>query len=70
MPGNDGYWLIEHIRPLAPAKGGMTPAVCLTGRSEPEDRARILRCGFQYHLAKPFDVASLVGIVAILALKS
>jgi CheY-like chemotaxis protein len=69
MPGKDGYWLIEHIRALAPAQGGMTPAACLTARAAPEDRARILRAGFQYHLAKPLDVTRLVGIVAILALK-
>jgi CheY-like chemotaxis protein len=69
MSGKDGYWLIEHIRALTPEQGGMTPAACLTARSEPEDRARVLRAGFQYHLAKPLDVRRLVGIVAILALK-
>jgi CheY-like chemotaxis protein len=35
MPGKDGYWLIEHIRALAPAQGGMTPAACLTARAAP-----------------------------------
>jgi len=69
MPGKNGYWLIEHIRALAPEEGGMTPAACLTGRSGPEDRARILRAGFQYHLVKPVEVSRLVGIVALLALK-
>jgi CheY-like chemotaxis protein len=69
MPENDGCWLIEHVRALAPEGGGMTPAACLSGRSEPEHRARILRAGFQYHLVKPLDVTRLVGVVAILALK-
>lgn len=69
MPGKNGYWLIEHIRALTPEEGGLTPAACLTARSEPEDRARILRAGFQYHVTKPLDVTRLVGIVALLALK-
>ena len=69
MPGKDGYWLIGQIRALTPERGGMTPAACLTGLSAPEDRARILRAGFQYHLAKPVDVTRLIGIVALLALK-
>jgi CheY-like chemotaxis protein len=69
MPEKDGYWLIGRVRALAPDRGGLTPAACLTGRTDPEDRARILRAGFQYHIAKPVDVSRLLGIVGILALK-
>ena len=69
MPDKDGYWLIGRVRALAPARGGLTPAACLTGRGNPEDRARILRAGFQYHIAKPFDMSRLLGVVGILALK-
>jgi CheY-like chemotaxis protein len=70
MPGGDGYWLIGKVRELPPERGGATPAACLTGCSEPEDRASILRAGFQYHLSKPVDIRTLVGVVAILALPS
>jgi hypothetical protein len=35
----------------------------------PEDRARVLRAGFQYHIAKPVDPERLIGVVSILALK-
>ena len=69
MPDKDGYWLISRVRALAPDRGGLTPAACLTGCAAPEDRARILRAGFQYHITKPVDVSRLLGIVGILALK-
>jgi CheY-like chemotaxis protein len=70
MPEKDGYWLIGRVRALAPDRGGLTPAACLTGCNGPEDRARILRAGFQYHIAKPVNVSRLLGIVGILALKA
>jgi len=69
MPDKDGYWLIGRVRALAPDRGGLTPAACLTGRTDPEDRARILGAGFQYHIAKPIDESRLLGIVGILSLK-
>ena len=69
MPVKDGFWLIGRVRALAPDRGGLTPAACLTGCTSPEDRARVLGAGFQYHIAKPIDPSRLVGIVGILALK-
>ncbi len=69
MPEKSGYWLIGRVRALAPDRGGLTPAACLTGWTSPEDRARVLRAGFQFHIAKPIDASRLVGIVGILALK-
>ena len=69
MPDKDGYWLIAQVRALSVEYGGETPAAAMTGRTGPEDRARVLRAGFQYHLAKPIDQAILTGVVAILALK-
>lgn len=69
MPDKDGYWLIGKVRALAPDRGGLTPAACITARADPEIRARILGAGFQYHVPKPVDMSRLVGIVGILALK-
>lgn len=69
MPENDGYWLIAQVRALAPEQGGLTPAACLTGVTEPDIRAKLLRAGFQYHIAKPIKFETLIGVVAILALK-
>lgn len=69
MPGHDGLWLIEQVRRLPPERGGATPAACVTGRTGPETRARVLRAGFQYHVPKPVSPERLLGIVTILALK-
>jgi len=67
MPGEDGYALIRKIRALPPDRGGQIPAAALTGQTDDEDRARMLRAGFQYHVAKPVDARRLVEVVATLA---
>jgi len=69
MPEKDGYWLIGRVRALSPDQGGLTPAACLTGCTDPGVRASLLGAGFQYHIAKPVRMSPLLGIVAILALK-
>jgi CheY-like chemotaxis protein len=69
MPGEDGFWLIRAVRGLSISHGGGTPAAALTGHVTADDRARVLRAGFQIHIAKPVDLMRLVSIVAILVLK-
>jgi CheY-like chemotaxis protein len=65
MPGHDGYELIERLRALP---GGRTvPAVALTALARSEDRTRVLRAGFQMHLAKPVESHELVAVVQNLA---
>lgn len=67
MPDEDGYSLIEKIRALPPERGGRIPAAALTAYARAEDRMRVLRSGFQFHLPKPVDSAELVTVVASLA---
>jgi CheY-like chemotaxis protein len=67
MPGEDGYALIRKVRALPPERGGRTPVAALTGSTSDEDRARVLRAGFQYHVPKPVDAQRLVEIVSALA---
>jgi len=67
MPDEDGYSLIEKIRALPPERGGDIPAAALTAYARAEDRMRVLRSGFQFHLPKPVDSAELVTVVASLA---
>jgi CheY-like chemotaxis protein len=69
MPGQDGYWLIDKVRALPTAQGGATPAAALTGSVTDEDRAAVLRAGYQFHIPKPARLSQLVGIIALLALK-
>ncbi len=67
MPDEDGYSLIAKIRALPAEQGGQIPAAALTAYARAEDRLRVLRSGFQFHLPKPVDSAELVTVVASLA---
>lgn len=67
MPDEDGYALISKIRALPAEQGGQIPAAALTAYARAEDRMRVLRSGFQFHLPKPVDSAELVTVVASLA---
>lgn len=69
-PGENGYALIRTLRALPPDRGGQTPAAALTGLSTAADRARALRAGFQFHIAKPVDARRLVSVVATMAAQS
>jgi CheY-like chemotaxis protein len=69
MPEEDGLHLIRQVRALPPERGGRTPAALVTGLAAAQDRAAVLRAGFQFCLAKPVNTAELVAAVAILATK-
>jgi PAS domain S-box-containing protein len=69
MPGTDGYQLIRKIR-ATEARGERLPALALTAFARAEDRKRAMLAGYQSHLAKPFDTAELVLMVAGLASRS
>lgn len=61
MPGEDGYSLIRRVRTgkFQPA----IPAAALTANARAEDRARALASGFQEHIAKPVEPATLVDVL-------
>jgi signal transduction histidine kinase/CheY-like chemotaxis protein len=65
MPGEDGYSLIRRLRSLE-GEVASVPAAALTAFAREEDRQQAFRAGFQLHLAKPIDAASLVAAVATL----
>jgi CheY-like chemotaxis protein len=65
MPGMDGYDLIRLVRSCSAARD--VPAVALTAYAPPEDHARVLRAGYQAHLAKPVEPMALLATVARLA---
>jgi CheY-like chemotaxis protein len=66
MPDVDGYQLIQRIRARPDARGRM-PAIALTAFARPEDRVRVMRAGFQNHVAKPLDPAELFAVLVAFA---
>jgi PAS domain S-box-containing protein len=63
MPGMDGHQMMRTLR-ASESRDSRIPALALTAFARAEDRKRALVAGFQAHLAKPFDVAELVLLVA------
>jgi CheY-like chemotaxis protein len=64
MPGADGYELMRALRAKVPRGGAFIPAIALTAYAREEDRRLALAAGFQAHIAKPVDPATLSRIVA------
>ena len=69
MPGTDGYQMMRTLRSTE-SRDSRVPALALTAFARAEDRKRALVAGFQAHLAKPFDMAELVLLVADLVGRS
>jgi CheY-like chemotaxis protein len=66
MPDEDGYELIRKIRELPPQKGGLTPAIALTGYASRKDRERALAAGYHQHIAKPIEQAEMIAAISAL----
>jgi len=64
MPGEDGYALIRSVRALPDGDNGRVHAVAVTAFSGREDRERALDVGFDAHLVKPVDPATLVSTLS------
>ena len=63
MPDADGYHLIRTIRAIEP-RGDHVPALALTAFARAEDRKRAMLAGYDAHLAKPFDLAEFLLVIA------
>ncbi len=66
MPDEDGYELIRKLRSAPPDKGGLTPAIALTGYASRKDRERALAAGYHQHIAKPIEQSELIAAIAAL----
>lgn len=66
MPGEDGYSFMRRVRQRSKEAGGEVPAAALTALLQPADKAAAYAAGFQLHVGKPFDPASLVENVCAL----
>jgi CheY-like chemotaxis protein len=62
LPGMNGYDVARLLKHDPALKGVVL--VALTGYGQPEDKARALAAGFDYHLVKPIDVAVLNDLLA------
>jgi CheY-like chemotaxis protein len=69
LPEEDGMAFIRKVR-VRPGKEKGVPAVALAGWGLPRDRARAQEAGFQAHLVKPVEPATLVSVVKALAVGS
>ena len=63
MPGMDGYQFMRSVR-ASDSDYRRVPAIALTAFARGEDRKKALLAGYQSHLAKPFDIAELVIVLA------
>jgi CheY-like chemotaxis protein len=63
LPDGDGYELIRRVRSRPVDRGGAVAAIALTAYAGTEDVRRAIRCGYQVHVAKPFDATELIRIV-------
>jgi CheY-like chemotaxis protein len=67
LPDEDGCALVRRIRQHDAEGGGFLPAITLTGYARADDRIRALAAGFQAHVAKPFEPAELIAVIADVA---
>ena len=64
MPRMDGYEMLQQIR--AGGLNAATPAIAYSGYGGPEEVARSRAAGFDVHVTKPVDLASLLDAIAAL----
>ncbi|HEY6660379.1 MAG TPA: ATP-binding protein, partial [Pyrinomonadaceae bacterium] len=64
MPEQDGYELIQKLRAMPAEKGGLTPAIALTGYASKKDRERALDAGYHQHIAKPIEQTDMIAAIA------
>jgi PAS domain S-box-containing protein len=62
LPEMDGYEVAARIK--AGPENGRIALVALTGYGSQQDRLRSEHAGFDYHLVKPFDPDTLVGLLS------
>jgi CheY-like chemotaxis protein len=58
MPDGDGFELIRRIRALSPERGGLTPAIAVSGDANAEE---VLMAGYHAFVRKPADLEALTA---------
>ncbi len=70
MPNEDGYSLIKKVRENNESYYGTIGAIALTAHARTSDRLNVLAAGFDAHVAKPFEPAELIAVIASLVRRS
>jgi signal transduction histidine kinase/ActR/RegA family two-component response regulator len=65
LPGMDGYEVAQRLREMPQTRSAVL--VALTGYGQPQDRQRSHEAGFDHHLVKPVELASINRILASVA---
>jgi len=63
MPEMDGFEALQIIRAIEAETGKKTPVIALTAQTMDEEREKILQAGFDFYLAKPFNVEQLQKLI-------
>jgi PAS domain S-box-containing protein len=63
MPSMDGYMLIRQVRSRPSNRGGTIPAIALTAYAGEVDYQQMMLAGFQRHVTKPVDPATLITTI-------
>jgi CheY-like chemotaxis protein len=64
MPGMDGVTAVREMRTMeAASRLPRTPIIVVSAHSTPEDKRATFEAGADLHLAKPYDVPSLLGTI-------
>ena len=64
MPGMDGVTAVREMRASeAASRAPRTPIIVVSAHATPEDKRATFEAGADLHLAKPYDVPSLLGTI-------
>jgi CheY-like chemotaxis protein len=69
LPGEDGLQFMRKVR-ARPGEEGRVPAVALTAWGLPRDRELAKEAGYQAHLVKPIEPATLVSVLGAMVGKA
>jgi PAS domain S-box-containing protein len=63
MPEMDGYMLLRQVRRLPSEQGGQIPAIALSAYVGELNQQQAIAAGFQRHLSKPIESATLIEAI-------
>jgi CheY-like chemotaxis protein len=62
LPGMNGFEVANRLRSQPQSRNALL--IALTGYGEAESRSRSVQAGFDFHMVKPADVNTLLGLLS------